>query len=350
MSEHIQAVDIQAQKLHKVVWVISDGIPGHFNQSKGILLALEQLYTLQVEWVSVKLKSGAFRSILSALLNRFNLSLTLFPLFYKATLPGGPTPDIIIGAGGRTSFAVAWLGRYFKASNIFSGSLRHLKASLFSAVLILENSEQPEVITMPVSPMPVNQKLLQQAAQDWMSTHPTLQQPLWAVLIGGNGAGAVYTDADWQAMAVQLNSLAQSRKVRWLISTSRRTGSRAEQVLKTSLNPDYIADAVWWHTEPRPVISTFLGLADRVLCTVDSMSMIMESISAMRPVFVMQPEQYQPDLQYANAIRQLVDKRLICAVELAKLRQNMNDNVQLNVLGLEPSLWLASKLKERLKT
>ena len=78
------------------------------------------------------------------------------------------------------------------------------------------------------------------------------------------------------------------------------------------------------------------------------MSMIMESISAMRPVFVMQPEQYQPDLQYANAIRQLVDKRLICTVQLAKLEQNMNDNVQLNVLDLEPSLWLASKLKERL--
>lgn len=350
MSEQITPMDIEAPKAHKLVWVISDDIPGHFNQSKGILLALEQLYTLQVEWVSVKLKSGAYRSILSALLNRFKLPLALFPVFYKAMLPSGQTPDLVVGAGGRTSFAVAWLGRYFQARNIFSGSLRHLKASLFSAVLILEKSEQPEIITMPVSPMPVNQTLLQQAAQEWRDTHPVAGLPLWAVLIGGDGAGAVYTDADWQALALQLNSLAQVQQVRWLISTSRRTGSHAEQVLRAALNPAYIADAVWWHSAPRPVMRTFLGLAEKVLCTADSMSMIMESISAMRPVFVMQPQHYQPDQQYASAIQQLVDKRLICAVELAKLEENMNDNVQLKTLQLEPSLWLAGKLKERLKT
>lgn len=348
MSEQIQQADIQVQKPHKVVWVISDGIPGHFNQSKGILLALEQLYALQVEWISVKLKSGAYRRILSALLNRFNLSLTLFPVFYKATLPVGQTPDIVIGAGGRTSFAVAWLGQCFKAKNIFSGSLRGLKSSLFSAVLILEHSEQPEVITMPVSPMPVNQQRLQQAAQTWRDANLHAELPLWAILIGGDGAGAVYQDTDWQDLAQQLNMLAETYQIRWLVSTSRRTGAHAEQVLQRFINPTYIADAIWWSNEPRPVMATYLGLAQRIVCTADSMSMIMESISAMRPVFVIQPQQYQPDQQYANAIQQLVDSHLIYAERLANFGQKMNHCAQLKTLELEPSLWLASKLKERL--
>lgn len=348
MSQASNVVDSHTPKPQKLVWVISDDIPGHFNQSKGILLALEQLYELKVEWISVKLKSGAFRSILSLLLNHFSPAISLFPLFYKGQLPAGQNPDIVVGAGGRTSFAVAWLGQYFKAKNIFSGSLRHLKASLFTAVLILEQSKQPEVITMPVSPMPVNQQRLQQAAQAWRNDHPVMQQPLWAILIGGDGAGAVYQDSDWLTLAQQLNSLAETQHIRWLISTSRRTGAQAEQLLQQAVDSQYIADAVWWSTEPRPVMTTFLGLAEKVVCTVDSMSMIMESISAMRPVFVIKPDPFKPDQQYANAIQQLQQKQLIHADLLSTLHQNMNHTVQLKVLELEPSLWLASRLKERL--
>ncbi len=348
MSQPNDVIATQPQKPQKLVWVISDDIPGHFNQSKGILLALEQLYDMRVEWISVKLKSGAYRSILSFLLNRFSPSIALFSLFYKGQLSALQAPDIVLGAGGRTSFAVAWLGQYFKAKSVFSGSLRHLKASLFTAVLILEHSEQPEVITMPVSPMPVNQQRLQQAAQGWRDTHPATQQTLWAVFIGGDGAGALYQDADWHALAEQLNSLAEARHIRWLISTSRRTGAQAEQVLQASLKQDYIADAVWWSSDPRPVMATFLGLAEKVVCSVDSMSMIMESVSAMRPVFVIKPAHFEPDQQYANAIQQLQHKQLVHVGPFAGLNQGMQDQNNITTLQAEPSIWLANQLKARL--
>ena len=55
--------------MKKVVWVISDGVAGHYNQSKGCVLALEQLFDVQVEWVELKLRFGLLRKGLRYLLN-----------------------------------------------------------------------------------------------------------------------------------------------------------------------------------------------------------------------------------------------------------------------------------------
>jgi len=49
----------------------------------------------------------------------------------------------------------------------------------------------------------------------------------WLLLIGGNGAGYRYEDADWRALAAAVNRLGKEEGVRWLVTTSRRTGAAA---------------------------------------------------------------------------------------------------------------------------
>lgn len=337
-----------AHKSAKVVWVISDGIPGHFNQSKGVLLALEQLYELRVEWVELQLKSGIYRRILSGLLNWMKPAVMLLPLFYRGQLPHN-TPDLVIGAGGKTMFAVAWLGQAYAAKTIFAGSLRQLKPALFDAVLILEPSNQPPFISLQTAPMPINQSRLMQAAEVWQAEQHPCEKPLWTMLIGGDGAGASYQDSDWQILAQQMNTLAAQHHIQWLVTTSRRTGASAEQILQHTLKPDFLADAVWWSEAPRPVTSAYLGLCEVVYCTVDSMSMIMESVSAMRPVVAVIPQHFSPDHNFQNAMDRLQQQKLVLQSRIEQLNQNHAQVKQLQPLLQEPVLNLAYQLQLHLE-
>jgi hypothetical protein len=56
-------------KIKKTVWVVSDGVPGHFNQSKGVLFALERDFELEVHWIELTLKHKLYRRPLTWLLN-----------------------------------------------------------------------------------------------------------------------------------------------------------------------------------------------------------------------------------------------------------------------------------------
>lgn len=338
----------QHLKPKKIVWVMSDGIPGHFNQSKGILLALKHIYDIEVCWVEVKLKSGAFRSILALLLNHFSLPVRYFAWFYSGRLPNQP-PDLVIGAGGRASFAVAWIAKAFRAESVFSGSIRHLKAESFSVILNLEANNHPVIISVPIAPMPISQSLLLEAAHSWRLTHAAKDIKFWTMLIGGNGAGAEYHADDWQALALEMNQIAARANIQWLISTSRRSGHTAEAVLQQYLDKQYVADAVWWSERPEAITSAFLGLSDVVFCSVDSMSMIMESISAMRAVIAFKPSLFLPDTKYLAAIARLEHEKLIKVQKVDQISQNINEIGQLKPLQLEPSIWLATQLKKRLK-
>ncbi|RYY80793.1 MAG: nucleoside-diphosphate sugar epimerase [Moraxellaceae bacterium] len=346
-------ISLPDHKPEKVVWVISDGIPGHFNQSKGVLLALEHLYSLKVHWVELQLKSGIYRRILSWLLNRMQPSVNLLSFFYRGQLPNG-TPDLVIGAGGKSMFAVAWLGQAFTAKTIFAGSLRQLKPALFDAVLILEPSSQPPFISVQTAPMPISQPILKQAAETWRAErHPSEQrQPeklLWAMLIGGDGAGASYQENDWQTLAQQMNALAEQHGIQWLVTTSRRTSVSAEQILSQSLNQEVLADAVWWSEAPRPVTSAYLGLCEVVYCTVDSMSMMMESVSAMRPVVAVIPQYFSPDHNFQNAMDRLQQQKLVLRSAIQQLHENQSQLMQVQPLLQEPALNLADQLKQYLQ-
>ncbi len=332
----------------KTVWVISDGIAGHFNQSKGILLALEQIYNLKVEWLDLHLKRGLYRRILSVLLNHIQPPIHWLPYFYHGEFPVG-RPDIVVGAGGKSSFAVAWLGKVFKAQTIFAGSLRQLNSKLFNAVLVLEPIEQPPFISLQTSPMSINQLILKQAADAWLVAHGKPVKTLWAMLIGGDGAGATYSQADWQNLAGQMNSLAEKNDIQWLVSTSRRTGKLAEQVLQQHLKSEVIAQAVWWSVKPQTVTQAYLGLSEVAFCTIDSMSMLMESISAMRPVVAVKPEHFEPEHNFQAAISRLEQQQLLLKIQIIELTQKSYNIFMLKPLKLEPSIILAQHLAARLE-
>ncbi|MGM7369990.1 ELM1/GtrOC1 family putative glycosyltransferase, partial [Acinetobacter baumannii] len=148
-------------KSKKTVWVVSDGVPGHFNQSKGVLFALERDFELDVHWIELTLKHKFYRRPLTWLLNCKIPKAEKIHQFYQGDVLPNARPDIVVGAGGNSAYAIVWLSKALGAKNIFCGSLRQLKAELFDAILVLEPDLPKPFISLPVSPMPLSQATLQ---------------------------------------------------------------------------------------------------------------------------------------------------------------------------------------------
>ena len=109
-----------------------------------------------------------------------------------------------------------------------------------------------------------------------------LPRPLVAVLIGGNNRVYRLTQSRFAAFADQLAALARAG-FGLAITPSRRTGPAAEQLLRERLGG--LPAFIWDGAGDNPYFGV-LGLADAVLVTADSVSMVSEAAASGKPVHI----------------------------------------------------------------
>ena len=85
-----------------VIWLLCDGKPGHENQSLGLADALARQVACDVYRINLAGRHGLFQRVKSA--------LTASEDF--------PKPDLILGVGHATHFALLWLARRHRAKSI----------------------------------------------------------------------------------------------------------------------------------------------------------------------------------------------------------------------------------------
>lgn len=268
------------------VWVISDGIAGHYRQSEGVVLALRALANVQETWLTITLKNGLYRQLLKWQINSGSFDLALLKRAYPDLVLPENRPDIIIGAGGKNLYAVAVLAQHFQAKSVFIGSLRGMKPAVFDLIFSIDAHLEPQYTKLDIAPMPIDNKTLLSAKTAWYQQNPKLpkDKPIYTMLIGGDGAGVTYQAADWQQLAQSMNQLAQAQNIRWLVTTSRRTPVIAEQILQQQLQPDALVQAVYWHENPQKIMQAYLAIGERIFITAESMTMLTEAIYANKPV------------------------------------------------------------------
>ena len=98
-----------------------------------------------------------------------------------------------------------------------------------------------------------------------------------------------YAVADWHSLAEAMNRIAERQGIRWLVTTSRRTGGEAEAILHSALAPKHLAYAIWWAEKPEKRVNAFLGAAEFVFATQDSVTMVTECVAAGKPTAVIRP-------------------------------------------------------------
>ena len=253
------------------IWVISDGKAGHMAGSRGLVEAFGKIQATRVIWVHADLRiPGSHRLLTSALRlfpNKWNAFWINF--FYKIDEQPSDTPDIICSAGRETQFLNILWARKYSARNFFVGTLRNLQHDLFAAFITPFSINAPNHIKVDVPLTDIDRDALQTATEIDM---PKGAHPVWALLIGGKTPGYGFERQDWLNLAKAMQTLSEKHGGKWLLTTSRRTGTDIENILKSAVPSQYILDAVWHSDDKRKVVKPFLNAAEAVFCTEDSMA------------------------------------------------------------------------------
>lgn len=274
------------------VWVLSDGAPGHLSQSQGIVDALASRVDVQVITVELRVRSAGWKRLGRLLLPWIRHAMPWLSRIYQTSLPVG-TPSLIVSSGGNTLLANALLARETGAVNVYSGTLKGYSADAFRCVFTVTPLGVANNHVLPLPPVP---------GELARPLPLTAGERCIAVLVGGNGAGYVFSPADWERFARALVQFADRHQARLLVTTSRRTGAEVDALLRAHLPSALLADAVWWSDAPRKVVRDFLAASCGVVVTEDSLTMVAESIYSGRPVIAVSPAMKSPNANDAAAL------------------------------------------------
>lgn len=275
--------------MKRVVWFISEGSPGHVSQSEGLIAALTERIELESQMIQTRPQFGGFFRKLIRLWMGSN-GKTLSDNFLKRRLQceiPGTKPDLIVTSGGKAVFTARSLAVKFGVPLVYLGERKPYPSAWFHTVFTPSPFESgSNDVPIEMIPTGITPEKVTAAAKAW-DARPAGN--LWAMILGGASASHDYSDADWKLLGEKMNALAEKHDIRWLISTSRRTGRHAEEILRQTLDSKHIARAVWWAEKPEKMLAALLGSAAWVFVTQDSVTMVTEAVASCRPVVVTMP-------------------------------------------------------------
>ncbi|PWC93678.1 mitochondrial fission ELM1 family protein [Azospirillum sp. TSO5] len=265
-------------------WVVSDGKAGMENQCIGLaeslgLTPVVKRVHLRTPWrqLTPYLRVG----------NRF------------AAGPKGdpvepPWPDILIGTG-RQSIAVSLAVRRQSGGRTFTVQIQDpvMNPRHFDLVVVPRHDKLrgDNVLVTRGALHRVTPAILADAAERFAPKLAHLPHPRIAVLIGGDNGVYRLTPTIMGDVAERLANLTRTHGAGLMVTPSRRTGADNEAILRARLSG--LPAEVWDGTGENPYFA-YLGLADAVVVTCDSVSMTSEACSTGKPVYVIELEGGSP--------------------------------------------------------
>ena len=216
-----------------------------------------------------------------------------------------PWPDLIISAGMRNEPVCRWIRKRS------GGRTRYVHIGKPWGRL----EDFDLVVTVPEYPLPdapnlhrnrlslhrITPARLRAAAREWEPQFGHLPRPWIALLAGGYSGPYPFTPEQAATLARSVSERARSRGGALLVTTSARTSARAARALREALTaPHHFHD--WRGQGPNPYLG-YLALADEIVVTCDSATMLAEACATGRPVYMFDLEWRNPRLPLVRAPR-----------------------------------------------
>lgn len=261
-----------------VCWVMSDGKAGMENQCLGLAEAVGTVPVVK----RIDLKSP-WRQLTPYLPAAIPGSLT------AASDPlSPPWPDLLI-TSGRQAVGLALAIRRRSGGRTFCVHIQNpgVPTALFDLVVMPQHDRKSgrSIISTRGALHRVTPARLADAAARFAPRLAALPHPRIAVLIGGSNGVYQLTPVVMRDVAEKLACLARTHGAGLMVTPSRRTGAENEAILRTALAG--LPAEVWDGTGENPYFA-YLGSADAVIATCDSVSMISEAASTGKPVHVIE--------------------------------------------------------------
>ncbi len=220
--------------------------------------------------------------------------------------PEPPWPDLLISCGRRT----AALSMAIRRASGGRTATVHVQDPLvrpdsFDLVIAMKHDGVcgPNVMKVATALHGVTPSRLAEAADLWRGRLRSVAEPLTGVLIGGPTSGRAFpTEGLIQALA----RLRREGGDRLAIAPSRRTPAALIAAIEAAFADD-AGVFIWDRMSDNPYLGV-LALADRLVVTSDSVSMISEALATGHPVDVFgQPQ----NGRHAKFLQTLIDDELI---------------------------------------
>lgn len=302
-------------------WIVTQGLAGTENQCIGVAQAL-----------------GVTPHIIRIHLNQPWKTLSPY-LGFECTRSfeprlSPPWPKLLI-TSGRQSIAAS---RYIKKMSGGATKTLHIQDPRIGARhfdLLAVPAHDPlrgeNVIVTTAAPNKITQEALAQAKLEFPQ-FGNLPSPRIAVLIGGNSKAYTMSAQITQDLAQRLSSVKGSL----MITCSRRTGDENQKIIETMLGhePNYI-----WNGQGKNPYLAMLAWADCILVTADSVSMISESCTTGKPVYMIPLE------GGAKRITKLHD----LLIEKGALRIFTGETAHYSYEPINDAHFVANEVKKRFK-
>jgi mitochondrial fission protein ELM1 len=269
------------------VWVLADPRPGTANQALGIA------ERLGVPFRVVPMGWGALARVPWPWPTLAGLDAAA-----RARLVP-PWPRLTISAGRRSTPVALWLGQ--RGVRTVHAMRPGFGAARFD-LLVLGRHDRPRpapnVMEIVGACHQVSSAVLARARAEWAGL-TALPSPRVAVLVGGP-VRAEGLDRETAARLIP-RVLARCPDASLLVTTSRRTGAEASALIAEALadRPHHLFR--WGDAGPNPYLG-YLALADAIVVTGDSVSMLAEAAATTAPVFVATRERGRHERMIASLI------------------------------------------------
>jgi mitochondrial fission protein ELM1 len=256
-------------------WVVTTGEAGYRSQALGLAERLgveieEKIIGLRPpwRWLPGHLAPAALRGLDPA----------------KASI-APPWPDLVVSCG-RRSTAVSIAIRRAAAGRTLTVHVQHplAPASAFDLVIAQPHDglAGANVTVVPTALHRVTEAALAEAAAAWRPRFASLPAPRVGVLLGGANRGGGFDEAAAAHLVTALGALLAREGGSVLVTPSRRTGAAVRRRFQDAFGGR--ADALVWDEAGDNPYLGILALADRLVVTGDSVSMISEALARRAPV------------------------------------------------------------------
>jgi mitochondrial fission protein ELM1 len=202
-----------------------------------------------------------------------------------------PWPELIISAGRRNEPLVRWIQR--EAGGPSAVKLVHIgrpwaRHECFDLVVSTPQYRLPKKPIILQNELPlhrITERRLAEAGELWAPRLAELPEPRIAVILGGQAGPYNFDRENGALIGYWANRLAAERGGSLLVTTSARTPKKAVDALEASLHVPALVYR-WRPNDPENPYFGFLALAQEIIVTCDSMSMLTEAIATGKRVHV----------------------------------------------------------------
>jgi mitochondrial fission protein ELM1 len=211
----------------------------------------------------------------------------------RSTPMSAPWPDLVISAGRKNEPIARWVRKRALAEEGRRTRLIHVGrpwAAPPNWDLVITTPQyrlphDPNILHNDTPLHRVTRARLDEAAKQWADRVADLPRPRIAVLCGGNSGPYPFDRASGERLARAADALAGELGGSLMVTTSKRTLDETTEALFAGIHSPSIQYR-WKPDDPDNPFFAFLGLADRVIVTADSVSMMAEACVTGRPVYL----------------------------------------------------------------